>query len=69
LSVSTQKQPENQKKIERLSGMLGIAIRVHCIFPKNEISEEENKMRLMVYIRLHLMGCQDGGHMTNFLKW
>jgi hypothetical protein len=39
---------------------------------KKEISSDmpkKNKMTIMIHVRLHLMGCQDCGHMTNFLKW
>jgi len=23
----------------------------------------------MIHVRVHVMGCREGGHMTNFLKW
>ena len=28
----------------------------------------ENKIKKMVYIRANLMGCQEGGHITSFLR-
>jgi len=30
---------------------------------------EEVKIRNMIHVRVHVMGCWEGGHMTNFLKW
>ena len=30
---------------------------------------KKNKMRMILPVRVHLMGCWDGGHMTNSQKW
>ena len=30
---------------------------------------KKNKMRMILPVRVHLMGCWDGGHMTNYQKW
>jgi len=51
--------------------------RVHYIYPKKEISlhpwpksgRSQDKKRMMIHVRVHVMGCWECGHMTNFLKW
>ena len=55
--------------------MLGTAFRVQCrVHPKEETSpgltkSEETKRRMFLPIRVHVMGCWDDGHMTNYQKW
>ena len=53
----------------------GTAFRVHFrVHPKEETSpgltkSEETKRRMFLPIRVHVMGCWDDGHMTNYQKW
>ena len=60
--------------MQMISRMSGIAFRVYLISKKGNVmwcnqKVGENKMRMMVHAKLYLMGCQDGGHMTDFQKW
>lgn len=36
--------------------------RSHLVRPESE----ENKIRMIIPVRIHLMGCQEGCHMSNF---
>ena len=38
----------------------------HCTLDQKV---EEAEIRMMIHVRVHVMGCWEGGHMTNFLKW
>jgi len=52
-----------------------VHIRVLCIYPQKEILPDltkkvkKNKIQMISSIRVHPMGCWEGGHMTNCLKW
>jgi len=49
--------------------MTGTAFRVHYIYPKKKYycildqKVEEAKIRIMIQVRVHVMGCWEGGHM------
>ena len=51
----------------------GTTVRVHWIYPKkkgniieNDQKVEETKTKVMIDVRVRLMGHWEGGHMTNF---